>query len=98
MWRQGDVFITPVRSIPAGAKRRPGVVLVEGELTGHSHRVADPHTGELHEAGGELFLRVLTDAATIVHQEHGPITLPRGAYRVWGQREYSPEAIRRVVD
>jgi hypothetical protein len=98
MWRQGDVFLAPVRSVPAAAKARPGGVLVEGELTGHSHRVADPRTADLLEAGDDLFLRVLAEAATIVHQEHGPITLPRGTYRVWGQREYSPEAIRRVVD
>ena len=98
MWRQGDVFIIPVRSVPAGAKPRPGGVLVEGEMTGHSHRVADLRAAAVLEAGGELFLRVSADAATIVHQEHGPITLSRGTYRVWGQREYSPEAIRRVLD
>jgi hypothetical protein len=98
MWRQGDVFIASVPSLPRGAKLRPGGVLVEGELTGHSHRVADLRTAEVLQHGGELFLRVLADTATIVHQEHGPITLSRGTYRVWGQREYSPEAIRRVLD
>jgi hypothetical protein len=98
MWRQGDVFIAAVPSIPRRAKPRPGGVLVEGELTGHSHRVADLRTAEVLQAGDKLFLRVLADAATIVHQEHGPIALSRGTYRVWAQREYSPEAIRRVVD
>jgi hypothetical protein len=98
MWRQGDVFIAPVRTIPRGARLRPGGVLVEGELTGHSHRVADLRTAEVLQDGDQLFLRVLADAATIVHQEHGPISLSRGTYRVWGQREYSPEAIRRVLD
>jgi hypothetical protein len=98
MWRQGDVFIGPLPSIPKGAKPRPGGVLVEGELTGHSHRVADPRTAQVLEAGDDLFLRVVADTATIIHQEHGPISLSRGTYRVWGQREYSPEAIRRVVD
>ena len=98
MWRQGDVFIAPVPSIPRGAKPRAGGVLVEGELTGHSHRVADLRTAEVLEANATLFLRVLADTTTIIHQEHGPITLPRGTYRVWGQREYSPEAIRRVLD
>ncbi len=98
MWRQGDVFITPIRSIPKDAQPRPSGVLVEGELTGHSHRVADPRTAEVFQDGDELFLRVVGDTATIVHQEHGPITLARGTYRVWGQREYSPEAIRRVLD
>jgi hypothetical protein len=98
MWRQGDVFIAPVASIPRGAKPRPTGVLIEGELTGHSHRVADLRDAEVLEVGDQLFLRVLADTATIVHQEHGPITLVQGTYRVWGQREYSPEAIRRVLD
>jgi hypothetical protein len=98
MWRQGDVFIAPVPSLPRNSKHRPGGVLVEGELTGHSHRVADLRTAEVLEAGNDLFLRVLADTATIIHQEHGPITLSRGNYRIWGQREYSPEAIRRVLD
>jgi len=98
MWRQGDVFIASVANIPKGAKPRPGGVLVEGEATGHSHRVADLRTAEVLQDGDQMFLRVLADAAIIVHQEHGPITLSRGTYLVWGQREYSPEAIRRVVD
>ncbi len=98
MWRQGDVFIAPVPSIPKGAKHRQGGVLVEGELTGHSHRVADLRTAEVLESGDDLFLRVLADMTKIIHQEHGPIELPRGTYRIWGQREYSPEAIRRVLD
>ena len=98
MWRQGDLFIAAIPSIPKAAKPRPGGVLVEGELTGHSHRIADLRTAEVLESGGGLFLRVSADAATIIHQEHGPITLSRGYYKVWGQREYSPEAIRRVLD
>jgi hypothetical protein len=98
MWRQGDVFIAPIPAVPKGAARRPGVVLVEGELTGHSHRLARPDAGELLERGGNLYLRVLADSATIIHQEHRAITLPRGTYRVWGQREYSPDEIRRVLD
>ena len=98
MWRQGDVFIARIPAIPKHAKPRHGGVLVEGELTGHSHRVADLRTAEVLQDGEKLFLRVLAEAATIVHQEHGPITLPRGTYHVWGQREYTPEAIRRVLD
>src|SRR5689334_9613415 len=98
MWRHGDVLIAAVDSLPRGAKRLQAAVLVHGELTGHSHRLEDPGTGELWEAGGLLFLRVTSDAARVVHQEHAPICLPRGTYRVWQQREYTPQAIRRVVD
>jgi hypothetical protein len=98
MWRHGDVLIALANELPADAKRRHTTVLVHGELTGHSHRLEDSTTGELWEAGGELFLRVTAPTARVVHQEHAPITLPWGTYRVWQQREYSPEAIRRVVD
>jgi hypothetical protein len=48
--------------------------------------------------GDNLFLRVVADSARIVHQEHGPISLPRGLYRVWKQREYNPGAFRWVSD
>ena len=98
MWRHGDVFIAPVDSIPAGAVERPQTVLAEGEATGHSHRVAEPGAAVLLEKDGKLYLRVTADEATVVHQEHHAITLPRGEYRVWQQREYSPEAIRTVRD
>lgn len=98
MWRHGDVLIASTTSLPAGARLRPSVVLAYGEITGHSHRVKDPRTAEVWEQGGMLFLKVVADEATIVHEEHKPIVLEHGLYRVWMQREYTPEAIRRIVD
>ena len=35
---------------------------------------------------------------TLTHDEHGPITLEPGVYKVRIQREYSPEAIHNVAD
>ncbi len=98
MWRHGDVLIATTERIPKGAARRNGTMLVRGEATGHSHRIADPATAEIWTLGTELFLRVVAHSATLVHEEHKPITLPRGVYRVWVQREYSPAAIRRIID
>jgi hypothetical protein len=98
LWRHGDVLIAAVEVVPAGARRRPSPVLVWGELTGHSHRVADPDTAEVWDARGTLYLDVRAASATVIHEEHQPITLPRGVYRVWTQREYTPQAVRRVVD
>jgi hypothetical protein len=98
MWRQGDIFIARATNIPKEAKPRPGCVLAEGELTGHSHRVAEPGAARLHADAGSLYLEVLADSARVVHDEHGPVTLPRGVYRVWRQREYTPQAIRTVRD
>jgi hypothetical protein len=98
MWRQGDILIAAVEEIPRGATRRPNCVLAEGELTGHSHRIDQPATSDLFEFKGRLYLSVLANEAQVVHQEHGPITLPKGFYAVWPQREYSPESIRAVKD
>jgi hypothetical protein len=98
MWRHGDVLIAKARSIPAGARPLPHCVLAEGELTGHSHRIEGSAVAELFELGGERFLRVLAESASVIHQEHRTITLPRGTYRVWGQREYTPRAIVPVRD
>ncbi|HEY1379146.1 MAG TPA: hypothetical protein VGF55_20255 [Gemmataceae bacterium] len=98
LWRQGDVFIATVPAVPADAIPRPHCVLAEGEVTGHSHRVDQPGAARLFAHPTAMYLEVTAAAATIVHQEHSPVTLPRGVYRVWRQREYSPEAIRVVRD
>lgn len=99
LYRHGDVFIAAVKAVPADAERRPGAILARGEATGHAHRISDPDGVQLFEgenAGG--YLRVDAAMATLIHEEHKPITLPKGTYRFWIQREYSPKEIRRVVD
>src|SRR5437588_11683925 len=98
MWRQGDIFIARATNIPKEAEPRPDCVLAEGELTGHSHRVAERGAARLYADGASLFLEVLADSARVVHDEHGPVTLPRGVSRVWRQREYTPQAIRVARD
>lgn len=73
-------------------------VLAEGEVTGHSHRFAVPTEADIFKAGESLYVDVLVDDAELIHQEHGTIRLPRGAYQVRIQREYTPKGIRRVID
>ena len=98
MWRHGDILIAGVETIPQEAKKQPTAVLAWGELTGHSHRIEDPETAEIWEHKGTMYLMVTKPLARVVHQEHKPITLPPGTYRFWYQREYTPQAIRRIVD
>lgn len=98
MWRHGDVLIQAQKKIPEGAKQRPSMVLVRGEVTGHSHRISESGAAEVWEAGGNLYLKVVGKKATLIHEEHKPIELPEGIYRVWQQREYTPQEIRRVRD
>ena len=98
LWRQGDVLIETIDEIPQAAKKRSGPpILAYGEATGHSHRVEVPEIAEVWALYDQLYLKVLKPVR-IVHDEHGPITLPAGTYRVWQQREYTPEDIRTIRD
>ena len=98
LYRHGDLLVETVDEIPDDVRRLQHLVLAEGELTGHSHRIAEKHAATLYESGRDMFLRITEDLATLIHQEHGPIELPRGTYRVWRQREYSPREVRFVRD
>lgn len=104
MFRQGDVMIRQVRSIPKAAKDatpKGRIVLAHGELTGHAHAIAEGEAREftLADAGTAVrrFLQVVSEA-TVRHEEHAPIPLPPGNYEIVQQREYTPEAIRNVAD
>jgi hypothetical protein len=96
LWRHGDVLIQAAATLPEGAVRRSGSVLAYGEVTGHSHRVEASESAELWwvEESDSLYLRVLAPTR-IVHEEHRPIPLGPGIYRVWQQREYVPPSQRR---
>lgn len=97
-WRQGDVFIIATHELPKDLTVRPPV-LAEGEVTGHAHRVkAGAKAQVLVDGAGGMFLDVADEEATILHEEHGPVTVPRGQYVVRIQREYHPKEIRRVID
>jgi hypothetical protein len=103
--RQGDVLLVPVDEVPDAARpvRRTGgrVVLAEGEVTGHAHAIRST-AATLFATGEERYLRAAAPV-TLDHEEHAPIEVAPGTYRVVIQREYvppeiSPVAFRRVVD
>jgi hypothetical protein len=91
LFRQGDVFVQRVRGIPSKSALQVEPVVAEGELTGHQHRILDAQSAQLYRHGTEWYLDVVDDFAQLVHDEHATIWLERGQYRVWRQREYSPE-------
>lgn len=102
MVRQGDVALVAVTEIPADARpvardAQNRVVLAYGEATGHAHALHDSSVEMLLAANADVFLRV-TAPATLRHEEHHAIEIPAGQYRVVRQREYSPAAVRAVVD
>lgn len=98
--RQGDVLLMPVASIPKNAnqqKTKGRIVLAHGEVTGHAHTV-DGQRAKLSIAEGGVTYLTVEQLTEVRHQEHAPVTLEPGKYKVVRQREYTPEAIRNVQD
>ncbi|WP_147871529.1 hypothetical protein [Stieleria maiorica] len=60
--------------------------------------IAERGSADLYDTPEGKFLHVTAAEATLVHDEHAAIALPTGFYRVWRQREYSPEEIRIIRD
>lgn len=103
MYRQGDVLIVVVDKMPADAKpldrSKRGVVLAEGEVTGHAHRIPSRHATLYRSETDVRYLRVDGPAPVqLKHEEHKTVTLPKGDYRVTIHHEYEPQEIRRVAD
>lgn len=101
---QGDVLLIPVDAVPEGATVVPRdhgrVVLAYGEVTGHAHAIVAPEAEAtlLTTEQNERFLR-LVSPQVLVHEEHGPIGVGPGTWRVTPQREYAyGEAEQRVAD
>lgn len=98
-FRHGDVILQQVNTLPAGLERLPHAILAHGEQTGHCHRMEPATAVRLFRgAEGKMFLEVSEGSPSLVHEEHGPIALPKGVFAVWRQREYSPQEIRIVRD
>jgi hypothetical protein len=99
MFRQGDVLFKEVKIIPTGGTVRKTGHILEGEATGHIHRLGELDCAEVLEIESGLFVNVTADGGvSIIHEEHRTLTLPPGNYEVVRQREYSPEEIRNVAD
>lgn len=106
LYRHGDVLFENIELIPnthfneKTPDEKSGIVQ-RGESTGHAHVIADMETTgvELFSNWRERFLRAEKEF-TVTHQEHKPLTLPAGNYRIRIAREfdYLNHAARMVVD
>ena len=100
IFRHGEVIILNMKGeskIPKGAKRLNHLVLAEGEVTGHAHRISQGKA-ELYEKEGILYLKVLDNEAVLTHEDHDAITLPKGDFEIKIQREYRPGGWNAVKD
>jgi hypothetical protein len=100
---QGDILIERVEDTTASGQvlqsvRQGSVVIAEGEATGHHHRLLGSVTMYRDDAIArdippELYVGHVTvnsPTARLVHEEHAPITLEKGTYRVRRQRQLEP--------
>jgi hypothetical protein len=106
MYRQGDVLIVavpreqvPASCVPVPRDKRGRMVLARGEATGHAHVVGGPGLALLAppDEPDDMWIDIPRHGR-VTHEEHGPISLPAGTYRVVRQREYVPGAWRPVAD
>ncbi|MBW4496959.1 MAG: hypothetical protein KME26_28630 [Oscillatoria princeps RMCB-10] len=93
--RQGDVILLPVGQTEG--QKLSHLTLAEGEVTGHKHRISKG-TAELYEKTGTLYLKVLSETATLSHEDHQALAIPQGSWMVRIQREYEPKGWRLITD
>ena len=96
--QQGDVILEKVNDVE-GVKIKHNGVLMEGEVTGHAHRIVDIAGVEFYNKDGLLYLKT-NKPIDVVHEEHGTITVDPGIYKIRKVREYDhfDEEAREVRD
>jgi len=99
LYQQGDVLFYRIEKTPTGGRAKTDGVIAEGEATGHHHAVVNTDGVELVEVDGTLYLKAGAEA-TVKHEEHKPVVLPKGNYRIGIVREYDhfAEEAREVRD
>lgn len=88
---QGDVVVKKVKSIPEfeSADWVENNVLAKGEATGHVHKVkGNCRVIKNPTDSNDMYLDVIEDSE-LYHQEHSPIKIGPGFYKVEIQREYN---------
>lgn len=101
--RQGDVYLTMIGKVPAGAVlvKSPGVQLAPGTTQGSRHCLRSLDRVRLWEVkdAGPLDGPIIevSVGCVIDHPEHGNRSLPAGVYAVTYQRAFAAE-LRRVAD
>lgn len=105
VYRHGDLLLHHTNKPKKARKKvKEGNCILEGEVTNHHHRASAGATVEIcvdepSQANDYHRGTVIAPAkTTITHEEHDTITLRKGKYDAYVQREYDPIFERRVVD
>ena len=98
MWRQGDILVQEIDSIPENGVKLKKPIVLTSKATGHQHKIEEKKVCRLYRVDQEFALEVFADQASLVHPEHDTIVFKTGIYRVWRQREFDDGRVRYVVD
>ncbi|MBF0119910.1 MAG: hypothetical protein HQK79_13830 [Desulfobacterales bacterium] len=89
LYQQGDVLIESIQSIPTEAlikdRENNKYIIAKGEATGHAHLIEDPVALYFHK---ETFYILAKIEFQIIHEEHLPLSVPKGIYQIRKVREY----------
>lgn len=104
--RQGDVLLEKLNGATTIGKKEQLQLLIpnskivaEGELTGHNHSFAkdsqvllfkEEGTSTSSTSGPQVLVVKEKAGATLSHQEHLPLIVPEGVYKIKGEVEYNP--------
>lgn len=100
---QGDITFTPITKFEGKKEKHSGSYIVGyGEATGHHHmvKVVNPNDLEIVKVSDGYIMRLKSEGI-VEHQEHKPIKLAPGIYRIGHEREvdyFADGVIRAVID
>lgn len=106
---QGDLLFERVPDLPVtgmvlDAEPDGRLLLAEGELTGHRHMLLGSAAMFRDDSlardipGGLYVGHLKVDRAEVHHDEHAPLTLPQGTFRVRRQRQLEPRHAQLIAD
>ena len=105
MLRQGDILLVRVDEDDHDARMcmkddwqvhaepGEGIIVAAGEVTGHHHRIRGRGV-RMYRRNNSSYIRVgrTIQPRQMTHEEHQPVTLEQGTYKVVRQREYAPRS------
>jgi|SRR5688572_6518529 len=102
--RQGDILFERIDVVDNSKIELDTKVVALGELTGHSHSFEETSqvllSKEIDEDVPTQLVVLEEKGARLEHQEHLPIQIPKGIYRIRREQSYNPflKNIQRSMD
>jgi len=100
-FRHGDLLFKRAENVKKSElKAKSGVVVAEGETTGHKHQFSSGQV-QLYGTQDITHVEILSKESQLSHEEHKTIVIPKGMYEIVYEREFNPfqeNEWRRVLD